>query len=126
MAVQQTLLGGGFAGVPQNQTGGVNNAFQPDGTNSSGGTITPATPANWMTVAPQAGIGDIYFITFTDTGLGSGAALIISNNNVQFDMTVARFPVPSGGIGSRNFSYVIKNSVGTTVANGTGNTNNSI
>jgi len=122
------LAGDNFRGAPQNQSGGVNATFQPDGTNQ----ITTGanfTPTNWMSIAPQPGIGVLYFITFTDTGLSSGTALIISNNNVQFPMTSPQYPSPSAGIGGRNFSYVIKSGPaggGPTVASGTGTTRNDI
>lgn len=117
-------LAGGF---PQNQTGGVNRTFNNDGTNS-GGAGSNFTPNNWISTAPVTAVGNRYWIKFTDTGLGGGTATIISNNNVIFDLTVARFPAPGGGIGSRNFSYIIYDDAGGTIsrANGAGNTDNSI
>lgn len=126
MAALQTLLlfeGGIGEGAPQNQSGGVNVTFQPDGTCavSSG---TPMTPVNWMSVAPQTGVGAFYTYTATDTG-GSGATGI-SNNGIALSLATPQITTASGGPGSRTFSYVIKNLAGTTVASGTGTANNTI
>lgn len=120
------LMALGIEGAPQNQSGGVNSTFNTDGTNGPVTSGVNFTPVNWFNVAPQPGVGTLYTITFTDTGLSSGTALIISNNNIPLSLAANQFPGPSGGIGGRNFSYVIKNLGGTTVASGTGNTNNSI
>lgn len=114
--------------LPVNQTGGVNNTFQPDGTNQIT-TGANATPVNWMgTSAAQAGIGVYYTITFTYVSTSSGGVTSISNNGVQLSLATPQFPVAIGGtgIGAANFSYVIKNLAGATVASGTGNTNNTI
>lgn len=125
MAVLQALLmdGGIGEGAPQNQSGGVNVTFQPDGTCavSSG---TPMTPVNWMSVAPQTGVGTFYTYTATDTG-GSGATGI-TNNGIALSLATAQLTAAIGGAGSRTFSYVIKNLAGTTVASGTGTANNTI
>jgi hypothetical protein len=112
-------------GGPQNQAGGVNNTFNSDGTNSIT-TGTNATPVNWYSVAPQVGVGALYTITFTDAGTGTGTATGITNNGVALSLAVSQFPAATGGIGSRNFTYAIKNAAGTTVASGTGNVNNTI
>lgn len=117
-------LAGGF---PQGQTGGVNNNFQIDGTNPvSSGAL--ATPKNWLSTGPVSSVGTRYWIKFTDTGLGSGSATIIANNNVIFSMATPQFPAPTAGIGSRNFSYIIYDDAAGTIAraNGAGNTDNSI
>lgn len=114
--------------LPVNQAGGVNNTFQPDGTN----TITTganAVPVNWMgTSATQAGIGAYYTITFTYVATSSGGVTTITNNNVALSLATPQFPGATGGtgIGAANFSYVIKTVLGITVASGTGNTNNTI
>lgn len=125
MAVLQALLmdGGIGEGAPQNQSGGVNVTFQPDGTCavSSG---TPMTPVNWMSVAPQTGVGTFYTYIATDTG-GSGATGI-TNNGIALSLATAQLTAAIGGAGSRTFSYVIKNLAGTTVASGTGTANNTI
>lgn len=121
------VLGSGeIEGAPQNQTGGVNSAFNTNGTNGPVTSGVNFTPVNWFSVAPQPGVGAFYTITFTDTGLSSGTATTISNNNVPLSLASNQFPGPASGIGGRNFSYVIKDLSGTTVASGTGNTNNSI
>jgi len=125
-ALMSLLFEGGVGeGAPQNQSGGVNNTFNSDGTNSIT-TGANATPVNWYSVAPQVGVGALYTIAFTDTGLSSGTALVILNNGATFSLSTSQFPSPSGGIGGRNFSYVIKNLAGTTVASGTGTTRNDL
>lgn len=130
MGIQQMMIGGaGFVGAPQNQSGGVNSTFQPNGTNTIT-TGTNATPVNWMSVAPQPGIGSFYWIRVTDTGLASGTAAALTGAAVSGWVTLASNPaytIPSG-IGARNFSYQISSDSGgaTIVASGTGNVNNSI
>lgn len=124
--VQLLLATGGIGeGAPQNQTGGQNNLWNPDGTN---GPLTAGygamTPVNWYSVAPQTGVGALFTFTATDTG-GSGATGI-TNNGVALALTSSQGPVATGGAGSRTFSYVIKNLAGTTVASGTSTTNNTI
>lgn len=117
------MTGGIGEGAPQNQSGGVNVTFQSDGT-CTVTTGSAMTPANWMSVAPQTGVGVFYTYTATDTG-GSGATGI-TNNNVALALSSPQSTVATGGAGSRTFSYVIKNLAGTTVASGTGTANNTI
>lgn len=119
------MAGGIGEGAPQNQSGGGNNVWNSDGTNGpldSG--YSAMTPVNWMSVAPQTGVGAFYTFTATDTG-GSGATGI-TNNGVALSLASSQGPQASGGAGHRTFSYVIKNLSGTTVATGTGNTDNTI
>lgn len=125
-ATAQALVGfGGYVeGTPQNQSGGVNNSFQPDGTNKIT-TGVNATPVNWNSVAPLPGIGAAYWIKFTQTG---GLPLLAGPGVGSFaNMASAIFPNPNG-VGSSTFSYQISSSStgAPVVASGTGTTNNTI
>lgn len=114
-------------GYPVSQTGGTNRTFNSDGTNSGGAGVN-FTPPNWFSNPPQGGIGSSYWIKFTDTGLNHGTATVISNNNVIFSLSTSQFPGPAGGIGGRNFSYIIYSDAAgaNAVASGSGVTDNSI
>lgn len=121
--------GGGIAGAPQNQTGGVNTRVQPDGTNLIT-TGSNATPVNWFTIAPQTGAGSGYWFKATDTGLASGTAAALTGASISgfTPLTAAPvFSIPSG-IGARNYSYQISSSASGTpvVASGTSTINNTI
>lgn len=116
-------------GFPRNQVNGVNNTFNPDGTN----TITTGTdgvPVNWCSDAPLTGIGARYWVKFTYVSTTSGGVTTITNNNVVLSLATAQFPGATGGtgIGSANFSYNIYDDAAGTIARafGTGNTNNTI
>jgi hypothetical protein len=126
MGIQQMLLGeGGFNGVPQNQSGGGNNVWNPDGTNGAlDSGYSAMTPINWFTIFPQAGVGAGFTFTATDTG-GSGATGI-TNNGVTLPLSSSQGPAAMGGAGHRTFSYLIKNLAGTTVASGNSTTDNTI
>lgn len=117
---------GGFSGAPQNQTGGINSTFNSNGTNSitTGGNFTPA---NWMSVSPQAGVGSGFWIKFTSTGF-TGAATGLSLTGSFLPMTSALLPAATGGAGTATFSYQISSSASGSpvVASGTGTANNTI
>lgn len=129
MSIQQMLLaaGRGYEGAPQNQSGGINSTFQPNGTNTITSGVA-ATPANWMNVSPQPGVGSFFWIKVTDAGTGTAGA--ITGAAVSGFVTMNSVPVYSisTGLGTRNFTYQISsNAAGTSiVATGSGTLNNTI
>lgn len=124
---QQFLVGRGNIGegAPQNQTGGTGQtALLSNGTCFVPTTGTGPTPANWYTVAPQSGVGFLYWIKATDTG-GTGTASALTGPSIsgftQMSVASPQCSIPSG-LGSRTYSYQISSSAtGTPVlSTGTG------
>lgn len=124
---QQILAGRGNAGegAPQNQTGGTGQTtLLPNGTCFPPTSGTAPTPANWYTVAPQPGVGFLYWIKATDTG-GTGTAAALTGPSIsgftQMSVASPQVSIPSG-IGSRTYSYQISTSSSGTpvVSTGTG------